>query len=269
MRRFLPAVTVIALVLGAPHGERRAHAAASTHVLVELFTSEGCSSCPAADALLQRLVDTQPIAGAEIIALGQHVDYWDQLGWKDRFSSAASTNRQQRYGQVLNVDSIYTPQMVVDGRAELVGSDARRAQRAISDAAAAPHATVTIALESAVADRVSVAVGVTDLPKLSRGDRADLVVAVVESRLRSEVGGGENRGRTLAHAPVVRQMTTIGEATTATVRGQVAIGRDWQREHLTIAAFVQERFSRRVLGSAAVPLQSAPRPAPLGPGAVQ
>src|SRR5437870_1199702 len=89
-----------------------------TPVVVELFTSEGCSDCPPADALLEKLIATQPVAGAEIIALGQHVDYWDRLGWKDRFSSAAVTKRQQQYQTRFNTDSIYTPQMVVDGRSE-------------------------------------------------------------------------------------------------------------------------------------------------------
>src|SRR6185295_16209008 len=95
-----------------------------TPVIVELFTSEGCSDCPPADTLLDRLIATQPVAGAEIIGLGQHVDYWDRLGWKDRFSSAALTNRQRQYQARFNTESIYTPQMVVDGRAEFVGSDA-------------------------------------------------------------------------------------------------------------------------------------------------
>ncbi len=95
-----------------------------TPVIVELFTSEGCSDCPPADTLLEKLIATQPIAGAEIIGLGQHVDYWDRLGWKDRFSSAALTARQQLYQTRFGTESIYTPQMVVDGRAEFVGSDA-------------------------------------------------------------------------------------------------------------------------------------------------
>jgi hypothetical protein len=260
MRRFLLVMTLFVVGAGALIGRPSSgRAAARTHVLVELFTSEGCSSCPAADALLQSFVDAQPIPGAEVIALGHHVDYWDQLGWKDRFSSGAATNRQQRYSQVLNVDSVYTPQMVVDGREELVGSDARRAQRAISTAADAPHAALTIAIEPAGADRVSIAVSVGELPKISRGDHGDVVVAVVESQLRSDVRGGENRGRALAHAPVVRQMTAMGEAGGGALVGEIAIGRDWRRDHLTIVAFVQERFSRHVLGAAAVPLQSARR----------
>src|SRR4051794_37883402 len=104
-------------------------AAPPTPIVVELFTSEGCESCPPADVLLQQLASTQPVAGAQIIPLSLHVDYWDQLGWKDRFSSALLTNRQRTYGARFNIDSVYTPQIVVDGRSELVGSDGAAARK--------------------------------------------------------------------------------------------------------------------------------------------
>ena len=228
-------------------------------VVVELFTSEGCSSCPPADTLLQQLVDTQPVAGAQVIGLGLHVDYWDQQGWRDRFSSAALTNRQQAYGRRFNLESVYTPQMVVDGRSELVGSDVRAARQAIERAAASPHGIVQIAVEPAVADRVAVSVVATNLPAGSAA-RSDIVLAIVEDHLRSDVTRGENSGRVLTHAAVVRQLRSIGQASAdarSAAQADVALGRDWQRDRLKAVAFVQERASRVIVASAVAPLPPA------------
>src|SRR6185295_6058071 len=115
-------------------------------VIVELFTSEGCSDCPAADVLLQKLTASPP-GDVDVIGLGEHVDYWDRLGWRDRFSSAALTSRQRVYQDHFGTESIYTPQMVVDGRVEFVGSDAAAARRAIDRAANMAHGVLRIALE--------------------------------------------------------------------------------------------------------------------------
>src|SRR3954464_3213122 len=104
--------------------------AAATPVLGELFASEGCSDCPPADTVLEQLLTAQPVGGALVIGLGQHVDYWDAQGWKERFSPAPRTSRQQVYGARFNLDSLYTPQMVVDGRQQFVGSDRRAAAQA-------------------------------------------------------------------------------------------------------------------------------------------
>jgi hypothetical protein len=260
----------IALALSAPvpaprasfdfaqdRAEPRRTAAQPTPVIVELFTSEGCSDCPPADALLQKLIDA-PSAGVEIIGLGQHVDYWDRLGWKDRFSSAALTERQRQYANHFNNESIYTPQMVVDGRAEFVGSDAGAARKAIDRSAAMPHGTLRLEVESSAAGHLALAVAAHDLPRASRGDRADIIVAVTEDRLTSSVKTGENHGRTLTHAAVVRHLATIGEATdaSAAAHAELTIAPDWRPEHLKLVAFVQERRSRAILASAAVPFST-------------
>src|SRR5215469_7975539 len=118
-------------------GQRRA-------VLVELFTSEGCSSCPPADALLEKLDRSQPIPGAEIVVLSEHVDYWNHIGWADPYSGAAFSARQEQYARRFRTQGTYTPQMVVDGRSEFVGSDARTAESAVRSAIRQPKVAIRI-----------------------------------------------------------------------------------------------------------------------------
>ena len=262
----------------------RSRAPSPAPVVVELFTSEGCSSCPPADQLLDRLTAAAADDGAKVVALGEHVDYWDRLGWRDRFSSAAFTSRQELYARRFNLDSAYTPQMVVDGHAEFVGSDSAAARRAIAKAATVSHGTMIVAARFSDVARpsgvarpfqgrvpggperpappasVSVSVSVENLPPIARGDRADILVAVTEDALRSDVKSGENRGRTLTHAAVVRRLTTIGEATgpTASAGTTIAVQPDWQRERLNIVAFVQQRRDRGIVAAASVPLIGRP-----------
>lgn len=113
-------------------------------VIVELFTSEGCSSCPSADLLLARLQKEQPVSGVDIVPLSEHVDYWNYIGWKDPFSSEAFTQRQREYARVFQLQSVYTPQMVVSGQMQFVGSEGAQALNSIQKAANLPHASVQI-----------------------------------------------------------------------------------------------------------------------------
>ena len=241
----------------------REHTGPPTPVVVELFTSEGCSSCPPADRLLATLAATQPVEGAEVIPLGLHVDYWDQLGWRDRFSSGAATNRQRVYSRVFNIDSIYTPQIVVDGRSELVGSDGNGARRAIERALDAAHGRLQVELEPSGGDAVAVSVAASDLPQPSHGDRDELVVAITEDQLKSDVRRGENHGRVLTHVAVVRSLV-IGEAKPGdgAMRfglSRLPIGTDWNRDNLKIVTFVQEARSRRIVAAAWRPVPSGHR----------
>jgi hypothetical protein len=256
MRRTRLLLVALTAVIAA----RAPRAAPPTPIVVELFTSEGCSDCPPADLVLQKLVDAQSIGGAEIIGLGEHVDYWDRLGWKDRFSSSALTKRQLEYADHFGGNSMYTPQMVVDGRAEFIGSDASAATRAIEKLLAQPHATIHLALDGVPAitsSSVSVVASASDLPHVSRGDRAELLLVVIEDGLRSDVKHGENQGRTLAHAAVVRYMATVGVAGDPPVRAEIPLGSDWQRTNLKVVALAQEQKSRTILGSASMALKNA------------
>jgi len=230
-------------------------------VLVELFTSEGCSSCPPADALLARL-DGQPIAGAEIIALSEHVDYWNRLGWADPFSAAGFSERQSVYSKVFNRDDIYTPQMVVDGREEFVGSSAARAKTAITTATRTPKASVALNVKQTTkaesSNAIPLVVHIENLPQVADGDTAEVVLAITESGLRSDVRRGENSGRNLSHTAVVRKLSIIGsidvKKSTFTAEPTVRIESSWKREQLKAVVFVQERTSRHVLGAAAIAL---------------
>ena len=223
-----------------------------TPVLVELFTSEGCSSCPPADALLSQLDKTQPVAGAEVIILSQHVDYWNQLGWKDPFSSAEFSRRQEAYSLSLEGNGPYTPQMIVDGRTEFNGSDGRRAQKAIAEAARSPKAAVTLTLTPAPeGSHIQIRIDGLEAAKLS--GKADVLLAITESGLQNNVTRGENSGRTLPHSGVVRRLSLVGAASKAGFSADrvIVLDQSWKRENLRAVVFVQERGSRRVIGAAA------------------
>jgi len=230
-------------------------------VIVELFTSEGCSSCPPADAVLRQLQQDQPVAGAEIIALSEHVDYWNYIGWADPFSSAAFSARQESYAGAFGSERIYTPQMVVDGQAEFVGSSLSKAREAIAKAARAVKADVRLAIPPTAESNVQtvrVRVSVKNVPPISQRDVAEIIFAIAEDDLSSDVNRGENSGRRLAHTAVVREMRALGSVDQATntfdSETTAMIAGGWKRDNLRLVVFVQERAHRRVLGAAALSL---------------
>ncbi len=231
----------------APPGKTEANA---VPVLVELFTSEGCSSCPSADVVLASLERTQSVAGVRIVPLAHHVDYWDGIGWPDPFSSAEATQRQRNYASLGS--GSYTPQAVVDGRAETIGSRKAMVELAIAEAAKRPHATigVEIAERKNAAAPVEVTVKVGALPAGAASD-AELIVALTQNAVRVAVPQGENAGKTLEHTAVTRKLLVAGKVpgpgTALTASLQVPQG--LSAKELRIVAFVQERASRKVLGT--------------------
>jgi hypothetical protein len=241
MRRVLAlAIVVFAIVFGGfayivagktsdPGPPRKA-------VVVELFTSEGCSSCPPADELLKHLRQDLAAKNIQVIPLGFHVDYWNSLGWKDRFSSAEYSQRQEQYTQSLRVDGPYTPEMVVDGAVEFVGNDAGHAQRSIREAASQPE-VATVKISSAAADQLAVQ---AKMPG-STND-AQVVLAITEDNLTTQVGSGENGGRTLHHAAVVRELRQLGRMREGSFEANVPLKleKDWKRADLRAVVFVQE-----------------------------
>jgi hypothetical protein len=225
-----------------------------TPVIVELFTSEGCSSCPPADEVLARLERTQPAEGAEIIALGEHVDYWNYIGWSDPFSSPIFSERQGAYAEAFGRDGVYTPQMVVDGSTEFVGSNWNKAVATISQAACVPKADIQITTVQNKAGDVSLQVHISNLPAVTAGETIDLLLAVTEGDLLSNVLRGENAGRSLNHRTVVRRLSLISRVeakpgASFSAGSTVALTKGWNAENLRAVAFVQERKSRRVIGA--------------------
>jgi hypothetical protein len=214
-----------------------------TPVLLELFTSEGCSSCPPADGLLVRLHQEQPIRGVEVIVLSEHVDYWNRLGWVDRFSSPDMTKRQSWYSMRWPT-RVYTPQAIVDGEQEILGGDGPAIVQLIRQAAKRPKGVVKIshALNEAGGGFRLNASGLS-------GHNAKVLLAIVEDSLETDVQQGENAGRLLRHAGVVRTIVEVGETgeTTWTGTASAPFGEDWNRANLRAIAFVQEVASRAIV----------------------
>jgi hypothetical protein len=216
-------------------------------VVVELFTSEGCSSCPPADNLLARLPRAFP--DIDIIPLSEHVDYWNNLGWKDRFSSDLFSARQQDYGRTFRLESVYTPQMVVNGQAQFSGGDEARARREILIAASGPKASATLSMLSPGTMHVVV----DHVPEGVRN--ADVFLAVTESGLESSPNKGENNGARLRHTGVVRTLTSLAHidikrSASYSADAKLNPNPEWRQENLQYVVFVQDRGSRKLIGAA-------------------
>ena len=227
-------------------------------VLLELFTSEGCSSCPPADELLARLDHDQPVPGVEIIAVEEHVDYWNHDGWFDPYSSLDWTLRQTQYVDRFKGTTAYTPQLVINGERAIVGSRGQEILQAIQESARQERANVTAKLQGPVADRtLKLDVRVDNLNSAGAGGDAEVWLAVAERDVASKVKAGENAGKELHHSVVLRSLKKVGTANpkgdpvfAATV--ETKLGRDWKAENIEVIVLVQEKKSKHVLGAGVV-----------------
>ena len=220
-------------------------------VLVELFTSEGCSSCPPADALLERLDRSQPLSGADLIVLSEHVDYWNDIGWKDPYSSHEYSERQSAYAGQFGLRSIYTPQMVVDGQFEFVGSDERRAKQAIESATKVMKTPVSVSSRLSDEKTAILHMETGPLPSSSTAESAGIFLAIADDSDESHVSRGENAGRTLKHVAVLRSLIRIGTVDkSAGFSRDMKLGLNAQNpRNLRIALIVQEADAGRVWGA--------------------
>ena len=221
-------------------------AAQPVPVLAELFTSEGCDSCPPADALLRKLDTAQPVRGALIIVLSEHVDYWNHLGWRDPYSSPQFSRRQAEYAHTLHAES-YTPQIVIDGREQMNGSDARTIEAAIHRAAGGVKLPVRIEARGEDAE-VVVQLSIDPHPS-----RAAVWIAVADETARSSVTRGENAGRTLDHVGVVHRLSKAG-ALSKSGKFEKTIRLPAGPSPIRLVAFVQES-SGPVLGAASASIR--------------
>ena len=251
---------------------------AALPILVELFTSEGCSSCPPADAVLARLAEKQPAPGVQLLVLSEHVDYWNNLGWRDPFSDGQFTDRQSRYAPVVARSRVYTPQAVVDGRLDVLGSDEDGIVRAAAAAAGEPHGEVRLTAcvhnsgntpppPAKKINFFSAAAGGVQTPapdcvhgvhvaaaQLPPHGPAQVLLAVVEDGLVSKVLRGENEGRTLPHTAVVRSLRGVGSIASSASAwdGDVEVPSDPSWKKTRVVVFVQDRETLRVLAAASM-----------------
>ncbi|MCG5470841.1 DUF1223 domain-containing protein [Micromonospora sp. LAH09] len=220
--------------------------------VVEMFTSQGCSSCPPAEELLTEIERDARERGQPVFGLGFHVDYWDYLGWADQFADAAYTARQEAYARAFGSGRLYTPQMIVNGTDEFVGSDRRRAAGAI-DSALTTTATTTLTLSASDVGgpRVTLDYRVDQPP-----EGAVLNVAIVQRGLDSEIARGENAGRTLRQDNVVRAFTSVG-ADAEGGRMELVVPPDLDPRSATVVGYVQESGNGAVIGATAIGLSTA------------
>jgi hypothetical protein len=216
--------------------------------VVELFTSEGCSSCPPAERVLGELARDAQRDGRPVLTLAFHVDYWNHSGWADRFSDPAFSRRQEQYAKALNINDIYTPQMIVNGTVQFVGSDRRAADQAI-DAALAKAQSAPVALNVSGSQRDGYAVHTT-----AKSDEPGAVVnvALVEQGLSTEVKSGENKGRRLEEPSVVRWFKSVplSEAAEVVVPSLPEV----KAQNASVIVYVQRSGNGMVLGAATAPL---------------
>jgi hypothetical protein len=224
-------------------------AVATGVAVVELFTSQGCSSCPPADAALADLARAAERTGRPVYTLAFHVDYWDHLGWADPFDDPAYSSRQQAYGRALKLDQVYTPQAVVNGRTQFVGSDRAAEDRAVADALATPAvARVSVAVIGSARDGSRV-----DYTATGAGAEDSVNVAVVEQGLSTEVKHGENAGQRLDQPSTVRWFTT---ASARLNHGEVVVPPlpAIRAGRASVVVFVQQPAQGSITGAAAAPL---------------
>ncbi len=227
--------------------------------VVELFTSEGCSSCPPADALLGEILKDAQQSNRPIYPIAFHIDYWDQLGWRDPFSTQQASIRQGEYARALNSTEVYTPQMIVNGRVEFIGSDKARAQQEI-DAALSQPAKIVLALQPSKDSSNHLSIGFT-LNDEAAGNVLNVIA--VERGLVVSIPRGENGGRTLHHDNVARAFARLVLTRDRAGKISLTLPVGINEKNTSLIGFVQDPSSLQILGAtgAQIPTVATTQPA--------
>jgi len=223
-------------------------------VILELFTSEGCSSCPPADRLLRQVHLKQTGGGQLIVGISEHVTYWNNLGWKDPYSAQVFTHRQSFYAARLSPEGPYTPQMIVNGRDQFVGGDGSALDRALQSDARRPHTDLHIVSSTISKDGIDATFSFSGQAK----EPLDLIAVVTDDADRSNVLRGENSGRLLEHVSVARTLVKVATISGETEKSiHLAVPDDLKSKsgsghHLVL--FVQEPHQGAIVGAAVTAL---------------
>jgi len=230
----------------------RDSSASSVPVFLELFTSEGCSSCPPADAFIERMDSTQPVPGARLIVLSEHVDYWDHQGWKDPYSSHALTERQAAYVRALRLDTAYTPQIILNGSSVLRGG-AQQVEQMLTQAASSATVPVTITSTTIEPGDPKIVRTHIEVVGTSLSRSAELFLALALDHAESEVLHGENGGKHLKYVAVTEEIKKVGKIEKGKDFNQdveLKLNPGVEASNLRVIAFVQESGPGKVLGAA-------------------
>jgi hypothetical protein len=232
------------------------YSATSRKQLIELYTSEGCSSCPPADSWLRALVP-QLFSADEVVPLAFHVDYWDRLEWRDRFASPLYTSRQSAYSKVSGSSFMFTPQVIIGGRNYSAWSDNSRVQQGVREALKAlPDADIALRLQAVAAGKIGFEIS-TKLRQGINPRDVHIYAALFQNGLVSDVGRGENSGSRLQHDYVVRELIqskTIDQSGKLAFRGTFTLPDDARPVAMGVAVFAQDTKTGKVLQAMAAPL---------------
>ena len=217
-------------------------------VVLELFTSEGCSSCPPADELLAKIQNESK--GKPVYALAYHVDYWDRLGWRDLYSNPQFSKRQMQYGNWLHLSSLYTPQIIINGKAAFVGSDESAIRKTMSGLLATNQSASLVLQVQQVGDRLDI-----KYEGLKAAKNSLLVIAILQKKAESKVERGENAGRTLSHVQIVRKLQTEPVNTSGSGTSTVVLPKDLSGQNSEIVGFIQDTDNGEILAVARLNLK--------------